>query len=216
MEGIRGSPSGGEDFGMEVSKVEVAPEGVVRKATSTVEVKPTSETVLPPVVESSGPVAESRRPPRVIRTYSKKPAGVMTSETKELGTVPTVVAPQRRVFLKVSEPAPPHPPSSLSVLSSPLPSGGDHSSDEDYLEERPLQIWVNATRSRRKLRLDRQRLDDGALRERPVRPADTALGRVVNLMAYARGQAPRFTRGLGSQASDILFVSQSSQFPRMS
>ena len=151
----------------------------------------------------------------MIRTYSKRPTGVTTSETKESVTVPAVVTHQCRVFLKVSEPAAPHPPSSPSVLSSPLPSGGDHSSDEDYLEERPLHIWVNATRSRRKLRLDRQRLDDGALREQLVRPADKALGRVINLMAYAQGQAPRFTRGLGGQASDILFVSLPSWFPRV-
>ena len=55
--------------------------------------------------------------------------------------------------------------------------------------------------------MDRQRLDDGAVRVRPVRAADTALVRVTNLSAYARGQAPRFTWGVGARASDILFVS---------
>ena len=88
---------------------------------------------------------------------------------------------------------------------------GDHSSDGDYLEERPSHVWVNASRSRRKLRMDRQRLDDGAVRVRPVRAADTALVRVTNPSAYARGQAPRFTRGVGARASDILFVSLGSQ-----
>ena len=61
---------------------------------------------------------------------------------------------------------------------------GDHSSDGDYLEERPSHIWVNASRSRRKLRMDRQRLDDGAVRVRPMCSADTVLVRVVNLSAY--------------------------------
>ena len=65
MEGIRGSPLGGGDLGLEVPEVEAAPEGV----------------------ESSGSVAESRRPPRVIRTYSKKPVGVTTSGTMESGKI---------------------------------------------------------------------------------------------------------------------------------
>ena len=56
MEGIRGSPLSGEDFRMEVSKAEVVPEEVVCRATSTAEVKLTSETTLPPVVESLGPL----------------------------------------------------------------------------------------------------------------------------------------------------------------
>ena len=148
-----------------------------------------------------------RRP--VIRTYSKKAAG-----TAVLGVPSAVSATDtprpvvHKVILHVNEPAP-SVPSSFSgppKPPSPVPSGGDHTSDEDYLDERPSHIWVNASRSRRGLRLDRQHLDDGAVRVRPVRSADTALVRVVNLGAYARGQAPRFTRGLEVRSTDILFV----------
>ena len=59
--------------------------------------------------------------------------------------------------------------------------------------------------------MDRQRLYNGVVRVRPVHSADIALVRVVNLSAYARGQAPRFTRGVENRASDILFVSLGSQ-----
>ena len=57
--------------------------------------------------------------------------------------------------------------------------------------------------------MDRQRLNDGAVRVRPVHSADTVLVRVVNLSAYARGQAPCFTQRVGARALDILFVSLS-------
>ena len=59
--------------------------------------------------------------------------------------------------------------------------------------------------------MDRQHLDDRAVRVKPVCSTDTALVRVVDLGAYVRGQAPLFTQGLGSRASDILFVRTSSR-----
>ena len=170
MEGIKGAPSGGEDFEMrEASEAEVVPRGGVRDKGLAPEVKKSSEVLIPPIVESSEPVVEGRKPPRVVRTYSKKSVGAAVAGTKELVSAPAVVSPQREVFLKVSEPTVTRSPSPPSVPASPLPSGGDHSLDEDYLEEHPLQIWVNATRSRKRLRLDHQRLDDGVLQEQPVR-----------------------------------------------
>ena len=136
----------------------------------------------------------------------------MVAGTK--GSSSTVELPcpiKQKVILHVNTPVPQVSPSSggPSVAPSLSPSGGDHSSDGDYLEEHPSHIWVNASRSRWKLHMDRQQLDDGAVRVRRVRSADTALVRVVNLSAYVQGQAPRFTWRVGARASDILFVSLS-------
>ena len=186
-----------EDVDMEDVSEGVVPEGLAGDHTL--------ETQLPSVEVLSEVVRSERVSPKVTRTYSKK-----SSKEVALGVGGVTVSPstprQRKVILTVSEPVVSHCSVSPPVPTSPLPSGGDHSSDEDYLEERPLQIWVNATRSRRRLRLDRQRLDDGAVRERPICPADTVLTRVVNLSAYARGQAPRITWGVGARATNILFV----------
>ena len=148
--------------------------------------------------------------PRVTKTYLKKSTGTLEAGTKGPPVTAELPHPTKhKVTLHVTAPVSSDSPSSAGppVPPSPSPSLGDHSSDGDYLEEHPSHIWVNASRSRWKLRMDRQCLDDGAVRVWPVRAADTALVRVTNLSAYARGQAPRFTWGVGARASDILFVS---------
>ena len=196
MRGIEGAPV--EDIEMEDVSEGVVPEGLTGDHPS--------ETQLPSVEVLSEVVRSERVPRKVTRTYSKKSLKEVASGGGDV-TVSLSTPKQRKVILTVSEPVVSHRSVSPPVPPLPLPLGGDHSSDEDYLEERPLQIWVNATRLRRKLRLDHQRLDNGAVWERPIRPADTALTRVVNLSAYVRGQAPRITWGVGARATDILFVS---------
>ena len=189
-----------------MSKEEVVPERSIGGQVPEQKGFVSSETKLPLVETPSETVRSKRIPPKVTRTYSKNSLTVAALGTVDL-TASHTTPKQRRVVLTVSEPVVPQCSASLVIPPSPLPLGGDHSLDKDYLDKRPLQIWVNAVCSRRRLRLDCQRLDDGAVRERPVRPADTALVRVVNLDAYARGQAPRITWGVGVRASVILFVS---------
>ena len=207
MQGIESAPLEDEDIDMGViSEEEAVPERLIGGQVPEQRGFVPLETELPLVEAPSESVRNERVPPKVTRTYSKKSSAVVAS-----GTVDSTVSPttpkQRRVILTVSEPILPQRSASLVMPPSPLPSGGDNSLDKDYLGEWPLQIWVNATCLCRRLHLDRQRLDDGAVRERPVHPADTALVRVVNLHACARGQAPRITWGVGVRASDILFVS---------
>ena len=104
----------------------------------------------PPLVEApSESVRSERAPPKVIRTYSKKAPTLFTSGIVE-STVSPASPKQRKVILTVSEPVLPPRPTSPVMPPSPSPLGGDHSSDKDYLDERPLQIWVNATRSRQR------------------------------------------------------------------
>ena len=207
MQGIEIAPLEDEDIDMGVVSEEGAvPErsigGQVLERKGLVSL----ETQLPLVKTPSETVRSERVPPKVTRTYSKKSSTVAALGTVDLAASPTTPR-QRRVVLTVSEPVLHYCSVSPIIPPSPLPLGGDHSLEEDYLDKRPLQIWVNATCLRRRLRLDCQRLEDRAVRERPVCPADTALVRVVNLNAYAQGQAPRITQGVGVRASDILFVS---------
>ena len=171
------------------------------------------ETVVPPDVVPQL-LGDNPQRPRIIKTYSKKSAGIAVAGTKDSSSTSEPTRPvKQKVILHVHSLVPLVSPSSAGppVPPSPCPSEGDHSSDGDYLEEHPLHIWVNNSRSRWKLCMDRYRLDDGAVQVRPVCSADTALVRVVNLSAYARGQAPHFTRGVGARASDVLFVSLGSQ-----
>ena len=210
MEGAARVAEGDGDVEMESPDEVVVPEERSEEVEMGQRDEVFAETVVPSEVLPQALEGVPRRP-RVTKTYSKKTTGTTTAETKDLPSA-ELTRPQK-VILHVRSPVPPASPSSAGppVPPSPSPSGGDHSSDRDYLEEHPSHIWVNASRSRRKLRIDRYRLDDGAVRVRPVRAADTALARVVNLNAYARGQAPRFTRGIGVRASDILFVSLGSR-----
>ena len=211
MEGVAQVAGSEEDIEMTSEGEDVVPAESVENVAVEPRVEAPAERALPQevMVQPSGDVPSR---PRVLKTYSKKSTGTVEAGTK--GPSGTAELPRPaipKVTLRVTAPALSDSPSSAGppVPPSPSPSMGDHSSDGDYLEERPSHIWVNASRSRRKLRMDRQRLDDGAVRVRPVRAADTALVRVTNLSAYARGQAPRFTWGVGvgARASDILFVS---------
>ena len=178
--------------------------------TEQVEVMPVESTLQQDLVPE--PVQTDRLRLRIIKMYSRRAAGTVVSDTKELPTADRPCSMVQKVILHINDPRPPVSPSAAEppVPPSPTPSGGDHSLDGDYLEECPTHIWVNSSRSHRKLRMDRQHLDDGAVRVRPVCSADTALVRVVNLSAHARGQAPRFTRDTGNRALDILFVSHGS------
>ena len=211
MEGVMRVVESEGDVEMESAEEDVVPAELLEEVEMEQRVEMPVETVIPQDIAPQS-LENNSQCPRVIKTYSKKSAGTAVAGTK--GSSSTVELPhpvKQKVILHVNTPVPPASPSSAGppVPPSPSPSRGDHSSDGDYLEERPSHIWVNSSRSRRKLRMDRQRLDDGAVQVWPVHSVDIALVRVVNLSAYARGQAPRFTRGVGTRALDILYVSLS-------
>ena len=123
------------------------------------------ETVLQ---QDAAPDPLERSPPRpcIIRTYSRKAVGTARSDTKGSAITGQPRPAVQKVILRVNDPAPPVSPSSVGPPVPPLPSpsGGDHSLDRDYLEEHPLHIWVNLSRSHQKLHMDRQHLDDQAVR----------------------------------------------------
>ena len=163
MQGIESAPLDDEDIAMGV----VSEEEVIPGRSADVQIPErrgpvSSETWLPLVEMPSKTVRSKRVPPKVTRTYSKKSSREVASGVVDLAASPTTPR-QWRVVLTVSKPVLSHRPTSPPVPPSPLPSGGDHSSDKDYLEEWPLQIQVNVTCLHRRLRLDRQRLDNGAV-----------------------------------------------------